>query len=392
MVPGVPLHHLPPLTLRKELTTSMKRTRTPGPQADINSRRSAGWLRRNWAVSLAAAAVVAVLWIGAPAWAAPVARPHNQTVPRPTPTTPGDPLATATPRPDSDDGDGSGGGAVDQEESTGGGGTNIQFPTNPDGTETDPSAAPVPGTGGSADTGLIATVSVGNLNLREGPTTDYNTLGVLTANAQVTVRARTPDGSWWYICCLPNSTTAGWASAQLLTPNFDRAQANDLIPVFGAEVTPTAPAPAGTPVPAVRPAEEAATPLGINFQIDPPFVWQGITATLTITVDNPNKVDVVNAVLSDELPPNLLLISASADAEGEVEQVATTSERPLLLFRWNTIPAETAVTATLVVQMAADLTNGAIVDNLVAVRGRNAAYTTAAITIGMPPVVPPSFD
>lgn len=361
----------------------MKHTSPAVSKAHTLARRAAPWLRRYGFVSLGAAIMAAVLWLGAPAWAAPVARPLNQTVPRPTPTSPGDPLATATPRPDNDDrGEEGSDGAEDEEGGSPEGGPNIVFPTD------QPGATPAPG---SVDTGLTATVSVENLNLREGPTTAYNTLGVLPANAQVTVRARNEDGSWWYICCLANSTTAGWVSAQLLTPNFDRAQANDLIPVFGAEVPPT-PIPAGTPSPANQPLGEAATPLGIASRLDPPFVWQGITATLTITVENVNPIDVANVVLSDELPTDLLLISASADGGGVVEQITTASERTLLLFRWETIPAETSATATIVVQVAADMTNGEIIDNLVAVRARNAAYGTTAITIGMPPVVPPRFD
>jgi hypothetical protein len=62
-------------------------------------------LRRYWIVALCVAGFTGVLWIGAPAWAAPVTRPLNQTVPRPTPSTGGDPVATATPLPDDGDGD-----------------------------------------------------------------------------------------------------------------------------------------------------------------------------------------------------------------------------------------------------------------------------------------------
>ncbi len=370
---------------------------TSKPVHDPQPHRLRQWLRRHWLVSLCAATVAAILWVGAPAWAAPVARPLNQTVPQPTPTTPGDPVATATPRPGDDtEGDNGGGGGGYSEGDTGddasGGdsGSAIVFPTNPDGTNGE--SAPGTGTGGGATApSLTASVAVATLNLRDGPSTDFNSLGALPANYEVSVRARNDDGSWWYICCLPNTTTAGWVSAQLLTPSFDRGQANDLIPVFGTEAA-TAPAAVTTPVPPNSEPEEAAAPLGVDFRIDPPFVWQGITATLTITVNNPNAVDVVNAVLSDELPPELVLISATADADGQVEQVSTADERTLLLFRWPTIPAETAATATITVQVATDMTNGAIVDNLLAVRARNAGYSTAAMTIGMPPVVPPSFD
>jgi uncharacterized repeat protein (TIGR01451 family) len=232
-------------------------------------------------------------------------------------------------------------------------------------------------------------VTVNGLNLREGPGTSFNTLGSLPANTQVTVLSRSEDGAWWYICCIPGSETTGWASAQLLTPNFDLAQANALIPLFGA--APVAPATA-TPQPATETLPQAEQPLSVDFSIDPYFVWQGITATLTITVNNPNTVDAVNVLLSDELPAMLTLVEAAADAGGTVETVTTADGRPLLLFRWESIPADTAVTATIVSLVSPDIADGEVIDNLVATRANNVAYSTSAVTIGMPPVVPPDFQ
>src|SRR5688572_8384470 len=55
---------------------------------------------RHWLVAFCVAATAGILWVGAPAWAAPVARPLNQTVPRPTPTSEAGPVPTATPSPD----------------------------------------------------------------------------------------------------------------------------------------------------------------------------------------------------------------------------------------------------------------------------------------------------
>lgn len=358
-------------------------------------------LRHHWLITLSVTFSVTlfagILWVGAPAWAAPVARPLNQTVPRPTPVTPGDPVATATPRPDGDgdenSGDSTGGGGTGGGGTGGGGGTqqggdpsqegsddpNITFPQNPD--------SPSGGSNGAAPS-LTAQVTVDGLNLREGPGTAFNTLGRLPGNIQVTVLSRSEDGAWWYICCLPDTETTGWVSAQLLAPDFDRAQANDLIPVFGAEPTPV-PAEVAQPEPE---ASEAAEPLQVDFQIDPYFVWQGITATLTITVNNPNTTDAINVELSDELPEALALLRAEADAGGTVENIATESGRSLLLFRWESIPADTAVTASIIVQIDADLANGAVVDNLVATRASNVAYSADVVTLGMPPIIPPNFQ
>jgi uncharacterized repeat protein (TIGR01451 family) len=229
---------------------------------------------------------------------------------------------------------------------------------------------------------------VNGLNLREGPGTSFNTLGSIPANTQITVLSRSEDGAWWFICCLPGTDTTGWVSAQLLAPNFDAGQANTLIPLFGAAPAAATPAPQST----AAALPQASQPLEVDFQIDPYFVWQGITATLTITVNNPNSVDAVNVLLSDELPPALSLVSATADGNGTVETVTTAGGRPLLLFRWANIPADTAATATIVTLVSLEIADGEVIDNLVGTRASNVAYTASAITIGMPPTVPPDFQ
>jgi len=339
---------------------------------------------RAWLALLGALALAGVLLIESPAWAAPVLRPLNQTVPRPTPTSSGDPVATATPRPDDngDNGDtGGDDGAPSDDEGNGSGELQL-FPQQP---------------GGSDDTGLGAMVTVAVLNLREGPGTGFAVLGSFTTGDRINVVSRSADGAWWYVCCLPGTTVAGWVSAQLVAPDFDRAQANTLIPIFGSEPEATPqPSVTGTPQPDARPgqpaAQPAALPLSLDFMLDPPFVWQGITATLTISVNNPNAVDVQNVELSDELPATLQLVSVTADADGEIEQITTPTGNTLIIVRWATIPANTGVSADLVLTIDSTLSDGAVVDNLVAARGGNAPYNSTALTIGMPPVSPPAFE
>jgi uncharacterized repeat protein (TIGR01451 family) len=335
-------------------------------------------LRHHWLIALCVAAFVGIIWIGAPAWAAPVAQ-RGGTVPLPTATSEGDPIATATPQSDDEDTSDNGSDSSDTGSTEPANSPNIAFPQGPAGS-----------TGGTPASNLTAQVNVNGLNLREGPGTSFNTLGSLPATTQVTVLSRSEDGAWWYICCIPGTETTGWASAQLLTADFDVAQANTLIPVFGT----TPPAAAATPTPqaATQTQAQAALPLAVDFKIDPYFVWQGITATLTISVNNPNNIDAVNVLLSDELPATLTLVEATVDADGTVETVTAASGNPLLLFRWATIPADTAATATIVVLVSPDLADGEVVDNLVATRASNVAYSTSAVTIGMPPVVPPDFQ
>jgi uncharacterized repeat protein (TIGR01451 family) len=136
----------------------------------------------------------------------------------------------------------------------------------------------------------------------------------------------------------------------------------------------------------------AELPLAVDFAIDPPFVWQGITATLEIVVTNPNTVDVSQVELSDELPAALALLEVLAGSGGAVEQLTSPASTPLLIFRWPSIPAGASASVQMVVQVDSDLADGALIDNLVGVRGANAAYSAGAVTIGMPPVEPPAFD
>jgi uncharacterized repeat protein (TIGR01451 family) len=358
---------------------------------------AAVWLGQYW-IALAVALLIGALVAGAPAWAAPVRRPPNQTVPRPTPTSPGEPVATATPRPGGDEEDDSSDTGGDTGGDSGGQGEDSAAPDNSDifGEPEQPATGSAPGAapGAVPVPALTAGVDVALLNVRQGPGTGFGLVGTLPAGSQVTVLARSEDGAWWYVCCLPGTTTGGWASAQLLTPSFDRGQAAALLPLFAEMAADPAAAGSATPVPAAATpaAVQAGQPLALDFRLDPPFVWQGITATLTITVANPSQVEVRRAELSDELPAALTLLDATADAGGNVQQRTTAAGRPLLIFRWPVIPAGASVSATIRVQVDSDLADGAVVDNLVAARGANTAYSTGAITIGMPPFAPPAFD
>jgi uncharacterized repeat protein (TIGR01451 family) len=346
----------------------------------LSGQKVARWLSRHWIIAVCVTVAAAILWLGAPAWAAPVARPLGQTVPQPTPTSEDNPLATATPQPDDN--------SNNNNSSTDNSNDNTPLDT------TDPNIT-FGGGGGSTSTTLTATVTVNGLNVREGPSVSYNTLGNIPSGAIVSVLSRNDDSTWWYICCIVNTQTSGWVSAQLLSPSFDASQAGDLIPLYGttAAATPSAAAQPTTAAAQATPkGPQAGQPLAVDFQLSPYFVWQGITATLTMTVTNPNSVDANDALLSDELPPVLSLVQATADANGTVDTVTTANKRTLLLFRWKKIPADTSVTATVVLLVNPGLANGDVVDNLVATRASNAPYHAGAVTIGMPPILPPDFQ
>ncbi|MCC6169765.1 MAG: SH3 domain-containing protein [Caldilineaceae bacterium] len=350
-------------------------------QQESKHKQLAHWLRQYWVIGVAAL-LGAALWAGSPAWAAPVARPLNQTVPRPTPTSESNPVATATPRPgDGDDGGG------------GGGGGDSGQPDSPSGPvdNSDIFGQPAPG-GGAAVTGHSATVDVATLNVRQGPGTTFPVVGSLRAGDTVTVTARNEDASWWYICCATDTGAQGWASAQLLTPSFDRAQAATLLPLFGTPPTPAAATPVAGNAAPPKAGAVLPEPLAVEFLLDPPFVWQGITGTLEIRISNPNTTAVNRAQLSDELPAALTLLDVSVDGGGKVERINTAAGRPLIVARWPTVAAGASVSALITFQVDSDLADGDVIDNLIAVRGTNAAYQTDAVTIGMPPLEPPLFE
>lgn len=345
--------------------------------SEIDPKTPVRRLRQYWIIGVTVFFGVALL-INAPAWAAPVPRPLGQTVPRPT-ATPGDnPVATATPRPDDND--------------NGGGGSSEQPDGRPGPVE---NTFTLPSTGSAAApaAGYTAVVDVATLNVRQGSGTGFPIVGTLAAGNSVTVLSRSEDAAWWFVCCASDTGAQGWVSAQLLTPNFDRAQAAQLLTVFGsaptAAASPTLAAGASAQTAA---GAQLAAPLDVEFRLDPPFVWQGITGTLEIRIVNPNTAEATRVQLSNELPAALTLLETSVDGGGIIERIDTLAGQPLIIARWPVIPAGTGVSAAITFQVDSDLANGDVIDNLIALRGVNVAYQTDAITIGMPPVEPPRFE
>lgn len=325
----------------------------------------ATWIQRFWLAAVCIGLLGLVWALDAPAWAAPAPAYRNQTVPRPTPTSDGDPVSTATPRPD-DDGD-----TVDVTEE----GSGAVIGSNPlEGLIAEPTKM-----------ALMANVAVTTLNLREGPGTEYGVVGSVSQGATLTVFSRNAAGSWWYVCCVAGTDTAGWASAELMeTAGFDRGQANGLLPVFGEEIGAAA----------VQPATNITTtdlPLMFQISLIPPYAWQGQRAQMILAVANPNKVPIVDAELSDELPSELTVANVKAMTGGTIRRERAPGGRTLVLVAWPEIGPGKTVTATIAVTVTQALSDGAVIDNLAAVRADNSQYTTSAITIGMPPATLPDF-
>jgi uncharacterized protein YraI len=56
-----------------------------------------------------------------------------------------------------------------------------------------------------------------DLNVRTGPGTEYDRLGVLASGATVAVVGKNDDASWWYIVFPPSADERGWVAAQFVT-------------------------------------------------------------------------------------------------------------------------------------------------------------------------------
>jgi uncharacterized repeat protein (TIGR01451 family) len=316
--------------------------------------------------------MIALLWLrGSLVYAAPL----QQTVPPPTPTPETQPVPTATSVPEDNNDDDS---------------NNNDNNTPPPPAPTD---TPVPQP--TAAPGLTGVVAVQRLNVRQGPGTNFPVINTVAQGETVTVLSRNPVGDWWRVCCISGTDQDGWVAAQFIQPNFDLGQANVLIAVDGALPTPP-PEPTATPTldPSVIPTATAtieAAQLALQVQQEPPYAWQGATITLIYQVDNSGPVAAAALELRNELPAELTLVSAPALTNGELMTETTDLGRTVVVARWPELQAGATVTASVQVQVAEQMSNGAVLDNLAVVVAENAQPVTAGLSIGMPPTNLPDF-
>lgn len=84
-----------------------------------------------------------------------------------------------------------------------------------------------------------------DLNVRAGPGTEYDLLGLLPANAQAEILAQDETRQWWQIRFAPAVDSVGWVSAD---STLGQAENVENIPIVRAPPTPT-----GTPTPTSTP-------------------------------------------------------------------------------------------------------------------------------------------
>ena len=365
--------------------------------------RMTRWLQRYWIGGVAILLALLLVKV-TPAWASPNMSPVNQTVPDPTATPENTPVPQATNTPNDDDDDNPP--APTWTPTQTGGGQPAPTATSPAAGET-PASPP-------ADGSITGVVIADALNVRSGPGTGFGKLGTVVRDQVVAVLARNDAGDWWLICCVTNTEVQGWVSASYLQPNFDITQLTTLVPLAqdGSAPAPTA-APTAAPaitqtVATTTSVQAAAQPvtqtvastetsestvtLEVVMQQSPQFVAQGQPLAIQFAVTNTTEVDAVNVELRDELPPELNLITATIGGEGDLVPQTGVAGRYVLDILWPELAAGESVTATLQLEVASDVPDGAVIDNLAVATADNATSTTAGITIGMPPTSLPDFQ
>lgn len=367
--------------------------------------RMTRWLQRYWIGGVAILLALLLVKV-TPAWASPNMSPVNQTVPDPTATPENTPVPQATNTPNDDDDDDDNPPAPTWTPTQTGG-------VQPAPTATSPAAGETP-VSPPADGSITGVVIADALNVRSGPGTGFGKLGTVVRDQVVAVLARNDAGDWWLICCVTNTEVQGWVSASYLQPNFDITQLTTLVPLAqdGSAPAPTA-APTAAPaitqtVATTTSVQAAAQPvtqtvastetsestvtLEVVMQQSPQFVAQGQPLAIQFAVTNTTEVDAVNVELRDELPPELNLITVTIGGEGDLVPQTGVAGRYVLDILWPELAAGESVTATLQLEVASDVPDGAVIDNLAVATADNATSTTAGITIGMPPTSLPDFQ
>ena len=227
----------------------------------------------------------------------------------------------------------------------------------------------------TADRPLTGTVTVKLLNLRAAPSANAAILDTLVANTVVTIIQRDAGGNWLKICCGSRTRQVGWVSTALVQIH-QPAVAGVLPPATGSAPTPTTP---------------GAFNLALAIQPLSPFVWQGQTFTVQLTLSNRGTLPLTQLSLRDDLPPELRLVAASAGGGGQVQQAGTGEDGPILTVQWPALAVGAQVTATVVVQVAPTTPNGQFIKNLAVVNTPEVGDVISGFSVAMPPVTLPKF-
>lgn len=82
------------------------------------------------------------------------------------------------------------------------------------------------------ETGLTGRVNSLLVNLRNGPATDFASVGQVSEQTTVAITGRNATGDWWRICCPPGAPTESWISAEFIDLPIAREQALTQVPIL----------------------------------------------------------------------------------------------------------------------------------------------------------------
>ncbi|MCB0064872.1 MAG: SH3 domain-containing protein [Caldilineaceae bacterium] len=228
-----------------------------------------------------------------------------------------------------------------------------------------------------APTGIVNAVT---LNVRRGPSLDAGIIDTIFLDEAVALLGRDSGGAWWYVCCGSGFGREGWVSAQFIT--LDVAGTDQQLPV-------TANSSADSTAESAAETENEA--LILEMRPSPAFVWQGRTVQLQFVVRNRSDQPYTNVRLRNDLPPELLYIDGVVNNSGELATLGQLKDGLIYTINWPEVPAGGQVAATVTLQIANDLRNGTLIDNLAVVDTAEGVGALAGITFAMPPVPLPQF-
>lgn len=352
-------------------------------------------VRKYWIFILVLAFGLLSIYTSHPIYGAPVAQstPNVNTVPKPisTPTPENTPFPTPTSVSDNDlvdPGDDDNGTTpedenqgTDNSNNTAGGGASA-------GNITDNADAPTATEQEqSATNGVTGVVTAVTLNLRKGPNATARVIDTLFLNDPVAIMGRNQTGDWLYICCGERTKLAGWVSKQFITTNLSSDQAMALIPVFESVLNQTAAA-----APTAKPSSKtAADALVLEMRPQPSAAWQGQTLDIQLVVRNRSDQALTAVQLRNDLPDELAVVNVQIENQGQVKYSGARQNGPIITIDWPTVPANGQVAATVTVQIATTVADGALIDNLAVVTTKQGPEALAGITLAMPPVALPQF-
>ena len=369
------------------------------------SKRIQHFMRGYWILLLVLGFGLLSLYTSHPIYGAPVAQstPDVNTVPKPaaTPTPENTPFPTPTRVDDNPANDNGGGSPGDEDQNSdnndnsdnsdnsdsgnrgsdsasGGGGANAVVDVGNEESSTQQ--------GAGATNGITGLVTAVTLNLRKDPGATARMVDTLFLNDPVAILGRNQSGNWLYVCCGARTQLAGWVSKQFVSTNLSSDQEMARIPLFESAVS-VATSASG----ANTGSQAAADSLVLEMRSLPTAIWQGQTIEIQLVVRNRGNQALTGVQLRYDLPTELAVVKTATSGEGKVNVSGARQGGPVVAVDWPTVPANGQLTATVTVQIATTVADGALIDNLAVVNTSQGIEALAGITLAMPPTALPQF-